>query len=413
MTVSPPEFYAHAETVERTRTAVRVRLDLLPGRELSWLAGSPDGRNERFGRTRASVVTVEASGTDRLDLEARFRGGLREASWYRLALDSGGVPASMYVDLASSEPQSVRVAGGERIDMRSEEGRMLTEVFSLGEFTQAGPREVFNLLNGLRDQPMSVGVYNVGQGNANALCDGGNVPLVYFDLGGGCAWNAATYVSRKAFCWTYDPMVILSHWDFDHYFSGTFLGAAWARTWLVPSTPTVGPTPRAMLAKIVLAGGKVNVWSHGPWSTTCGRVTLERPAPGSTSKNHSGIVMRVDLPGTTSARPWPVLLSGDMGYDYLPTSLTHDLGALVAAHHGASRYLGTPPPASQGPTVAYSFGSGNTYGHPKPEALDRHTASGWHRRLDTMNGDIILAPQPSLRPVGCGGAQCGLFPVQQ
>ncbi len=85
-------------------------------------------------------------------------------------------------------------------------------------------------------------VFDVGQGNCNAVLDSYGRPCCYFDFGGGITNNAFTYpLALSSFCFcSNNPPIVLSHWDWDHWSSamryhGAPLspGAAAAR-WIVP-----------------------------------------------------------------------------------------------------------------------------------------------------------------------------------
>jgi len=401
------QYWAFSEIVFRTATSIFAGFDLLPSESLSSLIRSED-RDGAFLDLRPSVLWVHAAGPDRDGLLRRTTGRLVESSWYSLHIGPEGIAGQMLASLEEPEAEPTHITALERLDGRSGDGRNLRRAHSLAEFWQVGPEKLIEALDESLKAARSVCVYDVGQGNANAVCDESNLPLLYFDLGGGCAWNARTYPvnQRKAFCWTCRPPVVLSHWDFDHYFSGTFLRDAWKTTWIVPEQGPIGPTPRKMLAQIRQQGGTVLVWSRPPWAAQCGRVSLERPSPASGSKNQSGIVLRVDLPCSGGSRG--ILLPGDAGYKHLPPRLTRDLAGLVATHHGASRHMGVPPSTVGAGAVVYSYGPHNTYGHPTKAAGDRHAANGWNARFDTPNGDVLIAPWFTSLLVPCGGAQCGI-----
>jgi beta-lactamase superfamily II metal-dependent hydrolase len=162
-----------------------------------------------------------------------------------------------------------------------------------------------------------------------------------------------------------------------------------------------------MIANITHAGGQVLVWNRPPWDFQLGAIKMSRPAPNSNSKNNLGIVLRVDIHQQKTDEPWPVLLTGDICYKYLPSSLTKDIQALLATHHGANRYVGQPPAASGAAIVAYSYGKGNTYGHPTNIAIQEHFAQGWNTRFDTPNGNIMLSPKSISYSIPCCN-KCGL-----
>ena len=97
----------------------------------------------------------------------------------------------------------------------------LETVFNLNSIdfvTEWSEETIQDWLSMNRKDPDSVSVYNVGQGNLNAVIDDQNVPLLYYDMGGGFGSCKETYPQSKTVktCITYFPTVILSHWDLDH-----------------------------------------------------------------------------------------------------------------------------------------------------------------------------------------------------
>ena len=89
-------------------------------------------------------------------------------------------------------------------------------------FSESTRREIKSILNKIGDDVNSVVVYNVGQGNCNGICDSQGIPCMYFDFGGGVFQNTKTYPgnyenpNKINFCYTSEPPILLSHWDWDH-----------------------------------------------------------------------------------------------------------------------------------------------------------------------------------------------------
>ncbi len=386
---------AFLELLEQTRDRVRARFDVITMRELEMVARTNSmQRNSEFMNLEPSVVTIDATGEARKELRQRFENRpLRESAWYYLKFGQGGLNAMRYSSLDSTEPTNTHILEGSHIDGRSAVGRQVRALFNLDDFPSATEEAFSSLLKPVLDTDLCcVAVYSVGQGNANAVCDVKGRPLLFFDLGGGCAWNAKTYPEPRSFDWSRGPGVVLSHWDFDHYFTATREQKAWECTWLVPYQRTLGPTARKLLATIAKHHGKVFVWRTKPWTFSCAPVTLVRPAPYSSSPNHGGIVMRVNANRKEHGTSMPILLTGDVGYHQLPASVSGNLRGLVASHHGASQFMGTPP-ASQGGHVVFSYGFKNTYGHPTTNATKSHRSAGWTDRIDTVFGDVVFDPR--------------------
>jgi hypothetical protein len=144
---------------------------------------------------------------------------------------------------------------------------------------------------GAGQQPF-VGILNVGEANCNVLYDRRGKAIVYFDLGLPIAANNSSEpVPQPSPCFCDDPLVVLSHWDEDHYAMGFQHAAAQALRWIVPQqTPRRGGVqPLQLIASIINGGGAVYVWTAGspshmrfPWGF------LER-SNGNGNTNRSGL----------------------------------------------------------------------------------------------------------------------------
>jgi hypothetical protein len=110
-----------------------------------------------------------------------------------------------------------------------------------------------------------VGVFNIGQGNCNAIYDNAGTILAYFDLGAPTALNNASWPAAGfAPCVCDRPVIILSHTDQDHYELGRTTAATHALTWIVPkgNGQTYGGVFGGLVASIRAAGGRLIGWSH-------------------------------------------------------------------------------------------------------------------------------------------------------
>lgn len=239
-------------------------------------------------------------------------------------------------------------------------------------------------------------VYDVGQGNANALL-GRNVypPSIYFDLGAGVYKNHPTRPVTMRFCFSKNQPVILSHWDMDHW-----AGACAANypanhspidsTWIVP-LQVVSPIHVAFAYGVATGGGTVLVYNPVP-ATAVGTavvdaVTQIRFSRGTgPDKNGSGIVLVVERKiSPTDRRSW--LLTGDCDYGYFLSHMRPATPvAAVVPHHGATAHTMTAPPAPVAGyrRLAYSFGPGNRNGptnvqHPTAITVTDHQAAGWQQ----------------------------------
>jgi hypothetical protein len=253
----------------------------------------------------------------------------------------------------------------------------LRKVVSTAHIPDATDKEIDNALGNLAKAKIDWAVvYDVGQGNSIGLCNGRGSVEAYFDLGGGVLANAATFPSTlKNFCFTRNPPIILSHWDFDHWSSANRDTNALARTWLAPRQ-SVGPTHVALMTSI-MSSGKLLLAPPGLATKWRGQLQLE--FCNGSGRNHSGIAL------TLSEKPNGVgeqmLFPGDARYPCLPSlSSKQNYLSAVAPHHGAdmknrtvTTCLGLNPSR-----LVYSFGAGNTFSHPRYVTRVDHNGAGWH-----------------------------------
>lgn len=252
-----------------------------------------------------------------------------------------------------------------------------------------------------------VAVYNVGQGNLNAICSPAGNPVLYFDMGGGCYQNRHTYPTTLKLCFSSFKTILLSHWDADHlttakrYYGTPGWAAFYGKTWIVPRQ-SLGAS-HLKFAMRLRAISTLLIWpsSLRMLSFKAGDIYL----CNGPDKNHSGLALVTNLiPGKYNLTK--VLLPADAAYTYIPLPPTSKLEAIVATHHGAEfDHSNAPIPISQTETaIAYSYGQKNSYNHPRALAEAAHINSGWLSRKDTCNGNIGFAKFPPVIIAPCGGS---------
>jgi hypothetical protein len=237
----------------------------------------------------------------------------------------------------------------------------------------------------LPDDPEAAAVYDVGQGNCTALIAGG-YPRLYFDFGGGVLGNRKTFPQAlSAFCFTGEPAIVLSHWDWDHWSSANRHPRAYDMTWIVPrQSNTLGAVHATFLGRL-LQHGRVLAWPAHLRSLQIGCYELMSCTGARSSRNNSGLALAVEH--TDTHETLRILFPGDCSYDHVPGSNGAALTSLVAAHHGGkigSTFAPTPDGLPCGRLV-YSYGAGNVYDHPTPTGRDLHNA--WQQVLETPNRD--------------------------
>lgn len=359
------------------------------------------------GHSGALAETIGNLGTAQIVImnpDARLKelSELVEGSWHQIKISKvGEYEATLYRDLAGEEVFETRISLLPSLDekLRVALGREI----GLNDIPFAS---FDDLEKALQVAPELVAVYNVGQGNCNAVCDEMSTPILYFDLGGGCLANSRTYPPKMDFCFSKNPAVILSHWDFDHWFSAEKTSVPPHVRWIAPKQ-SIGPRT-LKFAKRLAGLGTLRLWPPSVLGVSTGPVSIVRCS--GTSKNDSGLAMYVDL-GRGGAHNI-VLCPADAAFNCLPSSPPgrRRLSGLVATHHGSAHVgSGLPRPAKEH-LLAYSFGAGNTYRHPRPAAQAAYLAAGWANARATPAGHIALgAPK---RPIACAGSSCTLTLVQ-
>lgn len=316
-----------------------------------------------------------------------------ETAWFQLYVSrqaNGGTVASLYPALFAP-PVSVYVTG----TMPSvQQGRALSGIFSLANLPTISTAQFAQILAvGSADY---LAVYDVGQGNSNALLKASGVktiPTLYYDLGAGVYRNQHTTPQQLIFCFTQRPPIVLSHWDADHW-AGAYANSvngrypALTQTWIAPMQ-LPGPVHIAFAYDILANGG--NIYTYSPAPATLGAVVLQsghrlRFAVGvGSDRNNTGIVVCIEHLNLNPPRSW--LLTGDCDYTYfVPHLAPLPPIALVAPHHGATLGAQSTAPSPLATStyrrLIYSFGAGNKHGgtnvqHPTHSGVQLHASSGW------------------------------------
>ncbi len=256
-----------------------------------------------------------------------------------------------------------------------------------------------------------VNVYNVGQGNCNALVDSSNLPLLYFDVGGGSGANKSTYPANFKLCHSNNPQVILSHWDLDHIVMAVSDPMLLRTKWLVPVQSSLSNTA-IQIARALQRNNNLICWNSSLGSLLqFGNHYIAKCYARINNKNSSGLCLYVNY----KMKDY-VLLSGDATFRYVPPlSFKHNLIGLVASHHGAKSGIRGMPVANFPRMLVYSFGRDNTHRHAHYIARNEYNRQGWGNGLETQNGSIaITSGLINLNPP-CGDSLggCSLSVTQQ
>lgn len=299
--------------------------------------------------------------------------------WIHIEIGSGKIEADIFTALFGA-PIERHIKDLNILDNR--QSSQLDAAFSTTNWPIATSNDIREELSRVAD-PEYLAVYDIGQGSASALLDSGRIPTLFYDLGCGMGRNNPTRPSQIVFDWTRDPIIILSHWDGDHWAAGNVDLRALSRTWIAPKQPS-STTHVTFANDILRAGGRVLIWGQGlalsPLQRHNVSITLDRCR--GTDSNGSGLAMLVSNNAIVDGH-W--LLTGDAGYAQMPFTVPQNLTAIVVPHHGAAmhrRNNGVPGPATSYRRSVYSFGPDNRHGrtsisHPASNTVDDHSAQGW------------------------------------
>lgn len=260
----------------------------------------------------------------------------------------------------------------------------------LPPFAISGPLQLNGLLQrvgGFRSS--GVAVYDVGQGACQAVLRDSRCahPGLYVDLGGGVLGNAKTFPPMFASaCFSAQPLIVLSHWDWDHWSSAHRFPLSKDCEWLAPPVQDK-PVQKTFAAELRMRG-KLSLWGDPPGSTIrLGDVELGR-CHGQTS-NDSGIAAVVSM--SEGLDIMHCLLPGDADYRYLPNNYAvRPTWGLVISHHGGRLKSSVLPSADNGAVSVCSVGYGNTYRHPFIATLAAHEEVGWSPAK--LTGDSTARP---------------------
>lgn len=226
--------------------------------------------------------------------------------------------------------------------------------------------------------------FDIGQGSASALVSDDGYPTYYFDTGCGSGRNAPTAPSRIDFCTCNTPVVILSHWDTDHWAGALGHSRLNALNWVAPRQ-TISASHTLFANAILKGGGKIHIVGSATaslqWSTSYQKFDLQRGTGA--RRNGTGLILIVT--DRKTSRAW--VLTGDAGYNVIPQSAPTDIAAMVVPHHGADMGAMSIPfqrSAANYARLFYSFGPSNAHGprhppvqHPVTAAVSAHINRGW------------------------------------
>ncbi|HEY1629803.1 MAG TPA: hypothetical protein VGF56_00710 [Rhizomicrobium sp.] len=367
----PKHVYARLDSAEPSGDgASLLTFDAIEADAVDTIADISQIRAARPGSPIASAtlcaVTIASSdlAVSALDDSESEQGG-----WHQLYLDyEAGGPALVYPSLqAPGRPAYVRALQ----HVSYQKAADLDLAFSLDD-SLSDRLQIEAAIS--RDSIEYVTVYDVGQGGACGLNGRHGFPQLYFDFGGGVLAHKPTYPAALTdFCFTEKPVVVLSHWDWDHWSSADRFTAATALTWIAPNQK-IGPI-HAAFAAMVVANGRLLIWPSGLALAQNAQTTIRiRKCTGS-GRNHSGLAAEVDGPNGDL----PILLPGDARYSAIPNALATLYASIVVPHHGADMKNAAVPESPMHPfgRLVYSCAGVNNFGHPRAVTKKTHELAGW------------------------------------
>lgn len=204
-----------------------------------------------------------------------------------------------------------------------------------------GPQVANPMLPGGGPHQPLVGVLNVGQGNLNALYDDNGRVLAYYDFGSPVHNHIGTAPAPMfAPCLHDDPIIIISHWDYDHIGMARRHPNARYMRWVVPQQRMGAVSARGVYASI-LANGLVYIWPGVmgapprqhipmPWGYLERGLRNNQLGVAAQSLNHGGLVMYVcvcDAAAPVVAPGRPVIAAPFVGRAAPPHLAAATLGA--------------------------------------------------------------------------------------
>jgi beta-lactamase superfamily II metal-dependent hydrolase len=350
------------------------------------------------------ISIIEISG----DQFGIYRDQEVEGDWWHLELDDSGQgdPALQYFNLFS-DPTPRGVVS--RRKLNPDEQALVEAAAGWRGIAPSPPDSLVVALRGVQD-PDGVAIYDVGQGSCNALLRDG-VPILYFDFGGSAIGNWRSFpLHLKNFCFTYQPPIVLSHWDWDHWSSALRDLRALQATWILPiqsQARSLGAVHARFIA-MLRRNRATLLWcdQQTPCLPTSGFEICFCNGPG-TNRNESGLAL------TLGHGPIRVLLPADAS----PGNALHcgcEVDHLVVPHHGGRTDLsGLPNPTNvKSSHLIYSYGVGNIFLHPLTD-MRRRIRKTWKKNIHTALRDrtgfghvgIDLAGRYAKKPQPpCGGA---------
>ncbi len=236
------------------------------------------------------------------------------------------------------------------------------------------------LISNLRKSaPDTVQVLDVGHANFTTAFCAKHDPIFHFDVGWPIGFNKHT-VSRKVPNISAAPVVILSHWDWDHLHGYHVWPELKEKVWVAP-VQDLGPGALKVAQALRDAGKLLSFPSTTPFlsrhyrigSLSIGNCDPTHAKTKSQVRNNSGLFLGLKL-----ANGRKVFLPGDANYHAISWPYKSPPDLLVVSHHGAAIDGAIQMPSKPNARAVISMGKGNVYRHPCVKTLRKHQKIGWN-----------------------------------
>lgn len=216
-----------------------------------------------------------------------------------------------------------------------------------------------------------VTVHDVGQANFCSLENETGEVSYFFDVGWPLLWRNYSSVQDHPKPnlpnITDDSVVIISHWDWDHFSLGRQDKKFHKLLWIAPAQKT-GPGAGKLIEKL-LEDNKILFFGDQEQNIPIKNCCLYKASGTRSDRNASGLVL-IRNNGRKK-----ILFTGDASYDYVNAG-KQKFDGVVIPHHG-SRSTHDPPKPRKGGVAVLSFGRNNCYNHPASQIVKQHRTLKW------------------------------------
>lgn len=251
----------------------------------------------------------------------------------------------------------------------------MEEIHNLTQHDPAKRTDIEKLLRRI-SKGNEITVYDVGQASCSSI--GNDRHLTgFFDVGWPLNFNARTippntrHPNFTVSLFTLKRMVvILSHWDWDHYYYGRRNSNFHKMQWIAPAQ-IVGPGA-LKFANVLLRAGRLHLIRNIRSSIPINHLSLFKGNGPPANLNDSGLALLCRRKGGS------IFLTGDADYAQITLPARTRLNGVVIPHHGGPMNTQPPNPRTRNISRAIvSYGNGNWYRHPDQAVMTAHQNAGW------------------------------------